>query len=210
MISEIQKSWTHCWTDLQADGDGLDLMARLIDAYRQPQLHYHTLQHLEECLNLWSKHAGEAQQAAEVGMALWFHDAVYEVKAADNEERSAAWAMDELGAVGVAAAQVERIGCLILASAHRALPQGRDAQLLVDIDLAILGASRERFDEYEAQVRREYSWVPEDLFRTKRAEVLARFLQRKPLYHTPALRNLFEARAIDNLRDSLTLLGKPV
>jgi predicted metal-dependent HD superfamily phosphohydrolase len=47
---------------------------------------------------------------------------------------------------------------LILATRHDVSPPGGDAALLVDVDLAILGSPAERFDEYERQVRQEYSW----------------------------------------------------
>lgn len=65
--------------------------------------------------------------------------------------------------------------------------------LLVDIDLSILGAPRARFDEYEAQVRAEYGWVPRFLFRTKRRDVLAGFLARHSIYNTPTLRESLES-----------------
>ena len=46
-----------------------------------------------------------------------------------------------------------------MATRHAALPAGGDEQLLVDIDLAILGASAARFAEYERQIRAEYAFV---------------------------------------------------
>jgi predicted metal-dependent HD superfamily phosphohydrolase len=80
--------------------------------------------------------------------------------------------------------------------------------LLVDIDLSILGAPRPRFDEYEAQVRAEYGWVPGFLFRRKRREILAEFLARNPIYNTPRLRESLEGRARENLAYSLEQPGR--
>ncbi|MBT9552193.1 MAG: hypothetical protein IV088_15195 [Hydrogenophaga sp.] len=65
-----------------------------------------------------------------------------------------------------------------MATCHDAEPEGDDARRLVDIDLAILGADPARFAEYDAQVREEYRWVPNWLYRCKRREVLAGFLAR--------------------------------
>jgi predicted metal-dependent HD superfamily phosphohydrolase len=79
--------------------------------------------------------------------------------------------------------------------------------LMIDIDLAILGAPRLRFDEYEAQIRAEYGWVPGFIFRRKRREVLSEFLARDPIYSTPALRNELEAQARENLIHALRRLG---
>lgn len=201
-----QDSWSRCWSGLSARGDGLDLMRRLLAAYGEPQRKYHTLQHLAECLSLLSQHARGADEPAEVEIALWFHDAVYDVRASDNEARSAAWAVEELTRAGVSAERVERVRQHVLATGHGALPQGRDQQLVVDLDLAILGAARPRFGEYEAQVREEWAWVPEPAFRRKRAEVLSGFLARQPLYSTPSLRKALERQARENLEYSLARL----
>jgi predicted metal-dependent HD superfamily phosphohydrolase len=100
-----------------------------------------------------------------------------------------------------------RVRALIMATCHHALAQTQDAQVLVDIDLAILGAGAARFDEYENQVRAEYSWVPEFLFRRKRREVLASFLSRPAIYSTVHFKNRLEKKARDNLARSLSALG---
>lgn len=202
----LPTSWNRCWRGLGAQGDGAALMQQLVSAYAEPQRKYHTLQHLTECLALLSQHLHVAVEPAEVEVALWFHDAVYDVTAHDNEARSAAWAVEALSAAGVSAGRVERVWQHILATRHAALPQGQDQQLLVDVDLAILGSAHARFEEYEVQVRAEYAWVPEPFFRQKRAEVLAEFLARRPIYNTAPLREALERQARENLAYSLQQL----
>lgn len=206
-LNSLQSSWNRCWQSLGASGDGLGVMQRLISAYGEPQRKYHTVQHLFECLFLMEKNLHLAEKPAEVEIALWFHDAIYDVKASDNEARSADWAEAELKQAGVAPESIDWVKAHILATRHSALPQGQDQRLLVDIDLAILGAPRARFDEYEAQVRAEYGWVPGVLFRIKRRDVLAGFLARQPIYNTPTLRELLEGQARENLAHSLGQLG---
>jgi predicted metal-dependent HD superfamily phosphohydrolase len=56
-------------------------------------------------------------------------------------------------------------------------------------------------------VRREYSWVPEEAFRTARAAILARFIARPRIYATDYFFELLEAQARANLRYSLDRLG---
>lgn len=87
-----------------------------------------------------------------------------------------------------------------MATCHSALPESPDAQLLVDVDLSILGALPPRFAEYEEQIRQEYAFVPEDLFRRKRGEILRAFLDRPVIYSTPHFQAALETRARDNLR----------
>jgi predicted metal-dependent HD superfamily phosphohydrolase len=205
----LQSSWNRCWQGLGARGDGSALMQRLLAAYEEPQRKYHTTQHLSECISLLVQHLDLAVEPAEVEIALWFHDAVYNVKASDNEAKSADWAERELLMASVESARVERVKGHILATRHSAQPRGQDQQLLVDIDLSILGAPIPRFEEYEVQVRAEYAWVPAVIFRFKRKDILAEFLARKPIFNIARLREALEDRARTNLARSIGNLGKP-
>lgn len=182
-------------------------MQKLVSAYEEPQRKYHTIQHLSECLSLLERNLDLAVEPVEVEISLWFHDAIYNVKASDNEAKSADWAEAELSRAGVAPERISRVKQHILATRHSTLPEGQDQMLLVDIDLSILGAPRPRFEEYEAQVRAEYGWVPEFLFRRKRRSVLAEFLARNPIYSTLRLREALERQARENLAYSLQQLG---
>ncbi len=78
----------NCWQALRAEGDETVVFQCLVTAYQEPQRRYHTPEHLSECMALFDDHRQLAAQPAEVEMALWFHDAVYDVKAHDNEARS--------------------------------------------------------------------------------------------------------------------------
>jgi predicted metal-dependent HD superfamily phosphohydrolase len=196
----------HCWEALGAQGDESELFQALLTAYQEPQRHYHTLEHLSECMALFDDHRHLARQPAEVEMALWFHDAVYDVQAHDNEARSAQWAETALTQAGVGSHHVQQVVQHILATRHTEVPEAGDQALLVDVDMAILGAPRARFDAYETQVRAEYAWVPEAVFRQKRGEILTAFLARPLLYQTPVLHQLLEAPARANLAHSLQAL----
>ncbi|MGM9428974.1 MULTISPECIES: HD domain-containing protein [Burkholderiales] len=114
-----------------------------------PHRRYHSLQHLGECIAQLEGALDLAVHAGDVEIALWFHDAIYGLQAKDNEQRSADWAAGELTRSGAGEAQVRRVRALIMATCHTAKPADADQQLLVDIDLAILGAEPARFAEYE-------------------------------------------------------------
>lgn len=204
----LQESWSRSWHALGCTKD-TPLMEQLIAAYGEPHRKYHGVQHLTECIAAFEQYSHLAEQPHEVGIALWFHDAVYDLRAADNEAESAAWAELALAAAAVSQDAIVRIKGLIMATCHDAVPEDRDQQLMVDIDLAILGASESRFAEYEAQVREEYAWVPEPRYRQVRAGLLAQFLARPSIYNTLELRERFEAQARKNLAESVEqLLGQ--
>lgn len=199
----IDLEFLEAWQGVGAQGDGSASLGALRAAWHEPQRHYHGLQHLSECLDLLRAHRVHAQRPHELVLALWFHDAIYDPRAKDNEARSADWAAHALQDADVDPAAVARIRGLVLDTAHAAEPAPGDPSLLVDIDLAILGSAPARFAEYEQQVRAEYAWVPGFLYRYKRRQLLREFAKRDPLYRTPALRARLEAQARSNLAKAI-------
>lgn len=201
-MHNIKQCWTAHWARLGLIADEAEL-ARLLASYAEPARHYHTQQHLAECLALSDDMADLAIHPGEVAIALWFHDAVYVPLAPDNEARSAAWAGAALRAAGAEDAVIARVEEHIMATAHHDPAGDGDARLVVDIDLAILGAAPGRFAEYEQQVRAEYAAVPIAEYRLKRRAVLARFLARPALYLTPALHDRLEHQARLNVQEAI-------
>ena len=200
--SDFEACWRDTWVALKLDPPP-GLLNELLARYAEPQRHYHTLQHLAECLTGFERDQAHAVRPGEVAVALWFHDAIYDVQGHDNEARSADWARAALQRAGASDAVAQRVHALVMATCHDAQPIDADAQLLVDIDLSILGAPPERFAEYERQIRAEYAHVPPATFEPRRREILGRFLARDPLYLTTSLRAACEARARINLRAAI-------
>ena len=196
----LARAWRAAWSALGVNAPDDALLAELLARYREPQRHYHTLQHLGECLEAFAATHKVAERPGEVALALWFHDAVYDLDAHDNESRSADWAARALTAAGVAADATARVHALVMATCHAVQPTDADARLLVDIDLSILGAPAARFAQYEQQIRREYAHIPPDVFEPRRRLILGAFLARDPLYQTPGIRLRCEANARINLR----------
>ncbi|SIS63790.1 Predicted metal-dependent phosphohydrolase, HD superfamily [Thalassolituus maritimus] len=198
---ELKESWNRCWSGIGAAGDGVSLKNDLVTAWNEPQRKYHTLQHLHECLSIFEEFQHLAEHPHEVELAIWFHDAVYDIKGKNNEQKSAEWARAVLHEAGVSKERITRIYDLIMATEHSVMDEldTSDKRLLVDIDLAILGSSPKRFAEYDKQVRAEYSYVPGFLYRRKRKQILQSFLKRNPIYQTPDLKLRFELQARRNL-----------
>lgn len=209
-MSLSARRWLALWLRLgaprSADGALADEFVALKNRYDEKHRHYHSAQHINECLTHLDSARALCEHADEVELALWFHDAIYEPRAKDNEAQSAAWAERVMRSAGLTDAAVQRVHALIMKTCHDALPVTQDEQVLVDIDLAILGASPQRFDEYETQVRAEYAWVPDFMFKRTRRKILTAFLERPALYATAFFREKLEAQARANLARSLDLL----
>lgn len=205
-MSTLDASWLRAWSELGLSPPA-GLFEQLIAAYQEPQRHYHSLQHLSECLAHFEHAHHLAEHPGEVAVALWFHDAIYDLRGKTNERQSADWAVRILTASNACQATLKRVEQLIMATKHDAAPVQPDEQLLVDIDLAILGATPERFAEYDEQVRLEYSWVPGLLYRMKRRSVLKSFLARPSIYSTSYFRERHEAQARVNLSGGVRPIG---
>jgi predicted metal-dependent HD superfamily phosphohydrolase len=192
------------WQSLCARaGLGTESLFQTIAArYQEPHRHYHNLEHITDCLETFEAVRGLAQHEIAVEWAIWFHDMLYDTHASDNEARSAAEATSLLSAVGAAQALTSTLAGLILATRHTISPRSFDEALLLDVDLSILGAARNRFDRYESAVRREYNWVPDEIFWTKRAVVLGDFLARPRIFYSDWFFLRLERMARGNLERS--------
>ncbi|WP_376704583.1 hypothetical protein RQ479_07270 [Mesorhizobium sp. ISC25] len=190
-----------------------DTLKRELSAlYEAEDRHYHDLGHIEAMLALANDYKALLHDPEAVEAAIWFHDAIYDSRAKDNEARSSALAEEKLA--GRADAQrLDRIAAMITATAGHELPalgdqhSVRDAALFLDMDLAILGAAPDVFDAYEQAVRREYQWVDEQMWRAGRAAVLKGFLARPHIFHSEEFRRRFETQARHNMARSLKALG---
>ena len=198
--------WLETWRALEV-APLPALREELIARYSEPHRHYHTLQHLDECFTQFAELRPWAEHPGEVELALWFHDAIYDVNRDDNEWRSAEWAHSSALAAGAGREAADRVRSLILFTRHAAEPAGIDAEVLVDTDLSILAAPQARFDEYERQIRQEYRWVPDLLFRRKRKAILEEMLARRRIFSTALFHQRHEGAARSNLARSIARLA---
>ena len=183
--------------------------AEISDRYDEERRSYHTLEHIDRVLRSVADLQDAADDGVVVELAAWLHDVVYDPRAGDNEDRSAAYARGVLGALGIPTERVNRVAALILATAHQeASPDDRDAAVLLDADLAVLGAHPDVYDAYCAGVREEYGWLPEPEFRVGRAALLRRLLARDRIFHTAAMWSLREAQARRNMERELEALER--
>jgi predicted metal-dependent HD superfamily phosphohydrolase len=163
-------------------------------AYAGPDRFYHTLDHVLAMLGTVENLATHARNLNTVKLAAWLHDVIYDSKASDNEERSAEYAVRLCKELAVP--EGRWVAELILKTKTHNAYNDVDAQVMLDADLAILGAGDSDYQTYAERIRREYAWVPESEYRQERRRVLGCFLMRPRIYHflgrleEPARRNM--------------------
>ena len=107
-------------------------------AYAQPHRRYHTRAHIEQCLALLEKVPDLTDSERQIlTYAVWWHDAVYDPKASDNEAGSADLAKAALRDVdGVSIHARDEVARLIRLTAGHQVEEGdRLGEILVSIDL---------------------------------------------------------------------------
>ncbi len=186
-----------------AETVGDELLAR----WSEPARHYHTTRHLAEVLDalrdLNAQHPLTDTDRLVTELAAWFHDAIYDSRSPDNEERSADLATEHLSALHLNEEVVAEVSALVRATAsHNDMTSTAAGRAFHDADLWILGAPPDRFDQYCRQVRDEYAWVPDADYAAGRAAVLMPFAASDRLYLTPSA-SRWESAARANLAREL-------
>jgi predicted metal-dependent HD superfamily phosphohydrolase len=206
MIMTYKQRWLSLWKRIGAQGNAHVVYNDLVARYFEPNRAYHTLEHIGHCLDEFEQVRHLAMNPDTVELAIWYHDAVYDTRAKNNEEQSAALAVEAVRNVSLPDSFGQIVANLIMATKHLDIPVDSDTRLLVDIDLSILGQSEDEFDEYERRIRKEYEWVPEDEFAAGRSVVLKSLLNRPAIYSMQFFRDKYEAQARRNIARSLTRL----
>ena len=210
-LASMQAGWVQLLARLSvAPADAYPVFDRLVAAYSELHRSYHTLEHLSEMFKVAGKLSDLADDDAAVQLAIWFHDAIYDPRATDNEERSAALAMSQLLPLGLPPETLQHVAAMIRATAHTSTPKvDADTAVLLDADLAILSAEVRRYARYAADIRREYAWVDEANYRSGRTKVLEGFLNRPRIYRTEWMHAVAEEPARRNLQTEITALKTP-
>ena len=191
-----------------------DRLRRLRRRYAEPHRHYHSQHHVDSLLFNMRNLADGAPGHAALELAAWYHDAVYDPAATDNEARSADLLDRDMAGLADPAL-LASAHAMVLATASHAPPEGPDpapsagVDLFLDLDLQVLGSLRDRYDAYETGIAAEFVPVHgEAAYRRGRAAFLEAMLARPRLYRTDRFHRLLDARARANMRRALDALAR--
>jgi pantetheine-phosphate adenylyltransferase len=219
VLDWLRKEWETLWHYSEIGVDRLENANQWFDrlvgetAYGSPQRPYHNHDHLVHGLSeisVWA--ANTNADRMDVGLlkkAFWFHDIVYNVLPGltSNEEQSARlWIGSQLDSN-----DVEGPASLIRATDHMHV-NGNSHPLqnvMLSVDLAILGQAANIYDDYARSVRKEYRLIPDAVYRPNRIRVLQHFkdqAQAGTLYQDPYFAQLYGAQSIANVSNEMAEL----
>jgi predicted metal-dependent HD superfamily phosphohydrolase len=184
------------------------LFNSIVEYYSEKNRAYHNLSHIQSLLSLSESLSDKIQNPDALYFAIWFHDIIYDTKRSDNEEKSAEFAVDALASLGIPEQTIALAREMILATKHhRGADLSWDTKAFLDLDTSILGAPEEIYKEYGRAIRREYSWVPDFLYRKGRVKILNDFLGRERIYYTEEIASKYELQARQNIAAEVRALS---
>jgi predicted metal-dependent HD superfamily phosphohydrolase len=193
---------------------------RLWSLHTEPCRHYHTAVHLEEMIHFFTvlrekgfpeNMSAEDEQA--ILLAIFFHDAIYDPKSSSNEEDSALLFESFTEEYNVSNERlVSKVSTYIRATQKHLVSVENSIALAIflDLDMSVLGKKDESYRAYATMIRREYEFVPSELYCQKRAEILELFLEQPFIYGTLPFRETFELMARGNVQREIEALRKGI
>lgn len=197
--------WKSLMQRLGAD-EHMEMYAYLKEKYAEKHRYYHTFEHIEHCLALLESYQHLAKYPNEIELAIWFHDAVYNVFSSTNEKDSAEMAFEFALKAGLGSVIATRVSELVIATLHGTIISSSDQELMVDIDLAVLGCSPLSYKEFEIAVRKEYKKIPLFIFKRGRKKILSSFLCRERIYTFPEFYQRYESQARENIKNAISAM----
>ena len=152
-----------------------------------------------------------------MALALYYHDVIYDPTRADNEQKSAEYAVDALNTC-LSLEQCQDLYALIIMTANHQIDESidsvkyssvkySDAAYLLDMDLSILGAPWPTYEQYANAIRQEYAHISDIDYCDGRTAVLQRLLAHPKLYLTDYYYSQLETQARDNINCELISLA---
>jgi predicted metal-dependent HD superfamily phosphohydrolase len=207
-LGKLAQTWQSYWIDRSDRQSEISRVFQLlVDAYTQPDRHYHNLNHIDHFLTTLARFNDRLEDPIAVKLAAWFHDFIYDTHSVDNEAQSAKAAQELLTSIGESATTIDRVQQLILSTqGHQIDANNLDQSIFLDADLAILGADSVQYQAYQQAIRQEYHWVSSTDYQAGRIQVLQSFLHRDRLYCTDLLFPELESIARSNIKQEISEL----
>ena len=181
-----------CWTEIENE-------------YSAETRYYHNLAHIDNMLSELKNIESNVKEKDALLFSIYYHDIIYNTAKSDNEFKSAMLFKKRIERtkftqLGKCVQQIE------LTKEHE-LSIDNDTNILLDIDLSILGKSNKEYQEYSEDIRREYKMYSDYEYKNGRKKVLIELLKAPSIYKTDYFKEKYEAIARNNLNLELKSLN---
>ncbi|MAN58717.1 MAG: hypothetical protein CMC08_02645 [Flavobacteriaceae bacterium] len=183
---------TQCWENLQR-------------MYSAPERHYHNLGHIAQMLDALDASKARPNNRDTLLFSIYYHDCIHVPGRSDNERQSAQYMRKSLSETRFS--EIEACHFQIMGTKHHLPSTCSDTNLLLDLDLSILGADARSYDTYRRNIRKEFRAIPQLIYRAGRKAFIKSYLKRERIYKSKYFLLHYEDRARANLKRELASLG---
>lgn len=180
----------------------------IVNSYGESHRHYHTLEHIADCFKEYEEVKKNFTKPTMAKFALLYHDIIYIPGYNCNEDVSANRAEMDLLRLGFKRWECLYVTHCITSTEGLICVESKDQEVLHDIDYAILGQDREKFDAYEKAIRKEFCTCDDDRYQQGRVRFLTETLKQKHIYLTDHFRKKYEKKARESIKYLIGILSK--
>lgn len=181
-----------CWNEIEKN-------------YSAKSRHYHNLEHIENMLIELDNVKSKIEDLDSLLFAIYYHDIIYKATKNDNEYQSALIFKKRISKTSFT--NLSKCMAQIEATKEHKLSNDYDTNILLDIDLSILGKSTKEYQKYCEDIRKEYIIYPDFMYKRGRKKVLKSILDLNSIYKTDFFKQKLENQAKENLRFELKQLS---
>lgn len=181
-----------CWTEI-------------VEYYSSELRFYHNLVHLDNMLSELKSVENEVKEKDALLFSIYYHDIIYSTNNSDNELKSALLFKKRIERTSFK--QIEKCAKQIQLTKEHKLSKDNDVNILLDLDLSILGKNKTEYNEYSQNIRNEYKTYSDFEYRNGRKKVLNELLNLPSIYKTDYFITKFEVNARNNITYELNSLN---
>lgn len=181
-----------CWNEIENN-------------YSSKSRHYHNLEHLKNMFTELDKFQSKIENLDTLLFGIYYHDIIYKATKNNNEYQSALIFEKRISETSFT--YLNNCMLQIEATKEHKLSNDNDTNLLLDLDLSILGKSPNEYEKYCKNIRKEYKIYPDFVYRKGRRKVLKNILELDFIYKTDFFKQEYENQAKENLTYELNQLN---
>lgn len=210
IIHHLKTEFNDLITQYGTNSSVSDWADALIQAYSEPQRHYHTTRHIYSMLQCFEQNKSRISEPMVIELAIYFHDWIYDPLAKDNEIQSLGVFESFASEMKLSDDLRDKVCIFIKATIKHAIPEGNehdeDLKLFLDFDLEVLSRNEAEYQEYSREIRQEYIHFSDIDYTNGRIKVLETFIERPNLYFSTFFREQKEDIARRNIKAEIDAL----
>ncbi len=179
-----------------------------MNQYTKKWKYYHNINHIYSFIELYDKYNNLIEKEKnEFLLSIFFHDIIYIPSRNDNEIESIKLLNKFYIEAEPKDLNKEKIIELISETQNHLLNKEykEDINLFLDMDMQII--AQENWEEYEDNIRKEYSFIDYNIYKIKRKEFLERLAKKEKIFRTKTFYELFEKVGRINIKNIIDKLN---